>query len=437
MVRAYRITMTPPMEPVAISLDGHLQEHAIKKDQKLVIPKVRVPVAAAGDSGAVKELAEMLVKAESPVIVADRLARTAKGQGLLVAARRDAERPRSSTSTAGRTSPTATTSTSRSAARTVIGQADVIIGLELTDFWGTVNSFADTPHQVQRSIIKAGTKLVSITALDLYIRANYQDFQRFQQVDLAIAADAEATLPVADRGGEAGDDRRKPRSRAERRGAALRKAAADIAERNRANADARLGREPDLDGAHVGRDLERDQGRGLGAGLARQPAERVAAPAVELRQAAPVHRRLRRRGRRLRPAGRGRRRARPSRARPPVRQHPAGRRRALCAGRAVDGGLSQDPDADGDAQQPRLSPGGDARAAHGQLAPARHATAPTSAPRSTTPRPNFAKLAEVAGRQGRSARSPIPRSSGPTLKKAVPIVKAGEPVLIDVVSQPR
>jgi thiamine pyrophosphate-dependent acetolactate synthase large subunit-like protein len=37
---------------------------------------------------------------------------------------------------------------------------------------------------------------MSITAGDLFLRSNYQDFQRFQEVDLAIAADAEATLPV-------------------------------------------------------------------------------------------------------------------------------------------------------------------------------------------------------------------------------------------------
>ena len=39
-------------------------------------------------------------------------------------------------------------------------------------------------------------KLISISTGDLYIRANYQDFRRLQEVDLAIAADGEATLPA-------------------------------------------------------------------------------------------------------------------------------------------------------------------------------------------------------------------------------------------------
>jgi len=46
-----------------------------------------------------------------------------------------------------------------------------------------------------RTATKSGAKLISITANDLFAKSNYQDFQRYQPVDLAIAADAEATLP--------------------------------------------------------------------------------------------------------------------------------------------------------------------------------------------------------------------------------------------------
>jgi len=42
---------------------------------------------------------------------------------------------------------------------------------------------------------KDGAKLISITAGDLYAKGNYQDLQRYPEVDLAIAADAETTLP--------------------------------------------------------------------------------------------------------------------------------------------------------------------------------------------------------------------------------------------------
>ena len=38
-------------------------------------------------------------------------------------------------------------------------------------------------------------KLISLSAGDLYVKGNQQDLERYPEVDLAIAADAEATLP--------------------------------------------------------------------------------------------------------------------------------------------------------------------------------------------------------------------------------------------------
>src|SRR4029079_4137354 len=50
-------------------------------------------------------------------------------------------------------------------------------------------------HRTFRPLTRAGVKLASITAGDLFLKSNYQDFQRYPAVDIAIAADAEATLP--------------------------------------------------------------------------------------------------------------------------------------------------------------------------------------------------------------------------------------------------
>ena len=79
--------------------------------------------------------------------------------------------------------------------RQLVAGADVILGLELTDFWGTVSTVRDGLTRTSRSIVRPGTKLISITALDLATKGNYQDFQRYP-VDVAMAADAEATLPA-------------------------------------------------------------------------------------------------------------------------------------------------------------------------------------------------------------------------------------------------
>jgi acetolactate synthase I/II/III large subunit len=77
----------------------------------------------------------------------------------------------------------------------VITNADVVLGLEASDFWSAVNTYHDQVQRSSRSLLKPGAKLISITADELYTKANYQDFNRFTEVDLAIAGEGEATLP--------------------------------------------------------------------------------------------------------------------------------------------------------------------------------------------------------------------------------------------------
>lgn len=195
MVRAYKITMTPPMEPVCISLDGHLQDHPIPEGAKLFIPKYTPTSPPAGDANAVRETARLLAAAANPVIIVDRAARTAKGQTLIVEL---AELLNASVvDQFGRQNiPSRHPLNQTERARVVVAAADVILGLEVNDFWGTVNSYTDNIDGTQQSRIKPDAKLITISTQDLYIRANYQEFQRFQQVDVSIGADPEATLPA-------------------------------------------------------------------------------------------------------------------------------------------------------------------------------------------------------------------------------------------------
>ena len=86
--------------------------------------------------------------------------------------------------------------TGRAAA--LVGNADVIIGLELSDYWALVNGFVDNGHDgigVNEVKIKPGTKLIGINSTPLVTKSNYQDFQRFQPVDINMVGDAEASLP--------------------------------------------------------------------------------------------------------------------------------------------------------------------------------------------------------------------------------------------------
>jgi len=214
--------------------DGDLQEDGIAADARLSIPKLTLAAPPQGESGAVAESARLLVAAENPVIIADRAARTPAGMKLLVELAEALQAP--VIDQGGRMNfPTRHPLNHTERSRVLVGSADVILGLELTDFWGTVHSYRDQLQRTSQSITKPGAKLISITAGDLFLHSNYQDFERYPEVDLAIAADAEATLPslieavkrliTADR-----------KSAFEARGAKLSAAAKDALDRARSEA---------------------------------------------------------------------------------------------------------------------------------------------------------------------------------------------------------
>ncbi len=193
-VRGYKIAMTPPMMPVMVVTSHDLQEHPVAPGVTLPVPRLSPMAFAQGDSGAVNETARLLLAAENPVLVADRAARTPAGLQLLVDLAELLQAPVIDR-WARLNFPTRHPLNHTDRTRAAIAGADVILGLELTDFWGLVNTFRDQLHRSWAPAVQAGAKLISISSGDLYTKGNFQDLQRYQPVDLAIAADAEATLP--------------------------------------------------------------------------------------------------------------------------------------------------------------------------------------------------------------------------------------------------
>jgi acetolactate synthase I/II/III large subunit len=188
-VRAYQIALTPPYGPVLLVADSDLQETPVAPDAKLRIPKLTLSSPPAGDMSAVAEVAKLLVAAENPVILADRAVRTAEGMRLLVELADTLQAP-----VVGGKFPSHHPM-NQAGGRGLLNSADVIVGLEVADLWGTINSVRDQLHRSVQTSIKPGTKVVSITAANLDIKSNYQYFQRYPETDISIAADAEATLP--------------------------------------------------------------------------------------------------------------------------------------------------------------------------------------------------------------------------------------------------
>src|SRR5215469_14364430 len=193
-VRAYKVATTPPMAPVMLSLDAELQENPIADAETLRIPKLSKVIPPQGDSAALAELAKMLVVAENPVIIVDRVARTPTGMAQLVELAETLQC--AIIDNVGRMNFPSRHPLNQSFRRGIIAQADVILAIEMNDLWGTLTHFSDRIVRRSRPSTKPGAKIVKLGVRDLYLKANYQDFGRWQDVDLAIAGDGEASLLV-------------------------------------------------------------------------------------------------------------------------------------------------------------------------------------------------------------------------------------------------
>jgi thiamine pyrophosphate-dependent acetolactate synthase large subunit-like protein len=140
----------------------------------------------------VAEAAKLLVAADNPVVIAGHVARSQASMQQFI---EFAEALQVPVIDQGGNLPSRHPLNQSLGGRGLIPNADVIIALEVEDFWGMLHNYRDQLHRSSQPLTRGNVKLITITSRDLYIKSNYQDFERFQDVDVAMAADAEVTLP--------------------------------------------------------------------------------------------------------------------------------------------------------------------------------------------------------------------------------------------------
>jgi thiamine pyrophosphate-dependent acetolactate synthase large subunit-like protein len=178
-VRAYKIAMTPPTMPVAVVCDVGLQEEPVEAKERLRIPKLGTITPPAADAGAIQELAKMLVAAENPVIVVERVMRTPEAIPQLVALAETLQC--AVVDRKQRMNFPTRHPLEQSNVRNVMQNADLIVGFEVMDFASARSN-------------KPGAKRISISSNDLFSKSVYQDFQRYAEADITMTGDGQATL---------------------------------------------------------------------------------------------------------------------------------------------------------------------------------------------------------------------------------------------------
>jgi thiamine pyrophosphate-dependent acetolactate synthase large subunit-like protein len=191
--RGYQLAASAPAGPVLIMADGDLQEDSIAEDLRPE-PLLAMPIAPIGDLNAVDAAARRVAAASSPVIVVDRMVRSQAGMDALVQLAELLQAP--VIDRMGRLNmPTTHYLCQTELGRAHVRTADAILGLELSDPYGTLNDVVDVDERYSQPVAAKGAHFIQVSTRDLLVKGNYQDFQRYQPSELAITGDAEATLP--------------------------------------------------------------------------------------------------------------------------------------------------------------------------------------------------------------------------------------------------
>jgi acetolactate synthase-1/2/3 large subunit len=193
-VRAYEIAMTPPQMPVVLVADTALQQKRPPLDFAGHVPRVQVPSPPHGDPSALRDAARALVTARRPVIVAGRVVKSPPGMRDLVEL---AELLQAGVVDEYRrlNFPSRHPLNQTASKRAAIASADVVLALEADDLFGAVHRLHGQLKVFPQPLAAKGVRIIRI-GLDAFIPgSNYQNHQRHQEVQLSLAADAEATLP--------------------------------------------------------------------------------------------------------------------------------------------------------------------------------------------------------------------------------------------------
>ena len=302
--------------------------------------------------------------------------------------------------------------------------------------WGAINAFSDRIERRSRPATKPGAKIITLGVRDLYLKSNYQDFGRFQEVDLDIAGDGEATLPALTEAVQAAHRSRPTQRHSTSAARSSRRCTTPCVEQSKSDATIGWDASPITTArmcAEVYAQIKDEDWSLVGTAIRAE----LAAAAVGFREAASVERRLGRRRRRLQSAGLARRGARQQEART-SHASPSAATATSCSIPARCG-------------PPRITGFRMLYIVHNNRAyhqeymylvamasaarPRRRARR-ISARRSRDPNIDYATVARGMGVYG---EGPItdPKELAPALARAIAVVKRGETALVDVVTDPR
>ncbi|HTF13348.1 MAG TPA: thiamine pyrophosphate-binding protein [Burkholderiales bacterium] len=192
--RAYSVMMTEPRGPIYMCYDAWLQEQ--KLDHEVPLPPqhaAKVPSRLAPDPEALADAADLIAAAKKPVIIAEYVGREPGGFHALVDLAEAGGIPVYDVDS--RLNFPNRHPLNMSMEKDVFRDADLIVCLDARDWERPTTELVSTTRQ-RTSIVPPGAKWIDIGFGDLELSSWALDYQRLQHADVRILADTALAIPM-------------------------------------------------------------------------------------------------------------------------------------------------------------------------------------------------------------------------------------------------
>ena len=193
-IRGYRIATTDPTAPIYINYDADIQEDAISGLVEVPdVSRYAGPAPMQANPDALRRAAQLLVNAQTPLIIADTLGRNPKTVPALIELAELLAIPVVDKG-ARFNFPTVHPLDVTDGAREILQKADVILALDLADLFGSLTTVSKRTRNCEY-ITSPTVKIISISMHDMLVHSWANDFQALQAVDVPMSADTAIAVP--------------------------------------------------------------------------------------------------------------------------------------------------------------------------------------------------------------------------------------------------
>jgi len=198
-IRGYRIATTEPKAPVYICYDADLQEDPIQ--EKIEIPDVSrfsPPAPVQANPEALRLAAQLLVEAQSPLIIAENLGRYHKTVDSLIELAELLAIPvvdkLGNRKANGFNFPNTHPLDIAGGEQEYLQKADIILSFDVTDLYGSLTTLNRTTR-VSEYVTNPSVKIIQISMNEMLVRSWAGDCQCLQAVDVPITAETSVAVP--------------------------------------------------------------------------------------------------------------------------------------------------------------------------------------------------------------------------------------------------